>query len=170
MCNKSKCYDCKKGFQLINSRCRPCARADVWDPVSKRCFGQKRNTYIDINANMEYGDMIVSDIFGIEKDMTAIINFDLDYAKQDEFGDKIKVVPAVFSITAMDGENEFKYIYNNVPLVNRRKFYLNTPFPANKQLKLKMNIASEDPSLFRYFAMRNFRYSLQIPQKGTKLN
>jgi len=160
---------CKAGFTLVNNRCRLCKFSEVFDPVSKRCFSQKMNNYIDINYNRAYGDIIVSDIFGLnEKDMTAMINFDIDYAKQNEFGEKIKVNPAVFKITAIDGENEFNYNFSNMPLTNRRNFMINTPFPKGKQLKIKVNVMTEDPSEFANFALRNFRYSLQKKQDGKK--
>lgn len=93
------------------------------------------------------------------------MNFDLDYKKQDEFGEKLKVNPAVFNVTLLDGEREFSYIYSDKPLDNRRKFYISTPFPGKKQLKMKMNVATLDVSDFRHFALRNFRYSLQKKQK-----
>jgi hypothetical protein len=70
----------------------------------------------------------------------------------------------------MDGENEFSYIYDNIPLVNRRKFFISTPFPAGKQLKLKINCGTLDVADFQHFALRNFRYSLQKAQKGKKLD
>lgn len=106
VCARESCLKCKYGYTKVNGRCRLCKNSEVFDPVSKRCFGQKMNNYIDINYNVAYGDIIVADIFGIDKDMTAIINFDIDYAKQNEFGERIKVTPAVFQVTAIDGENE----------------------------------------------------------------
>lgn len=148
-----------------------CKPSQVFDPVTKRCFGVKRNNYIDINYNMEYGDIIVSDIFGIDRDMTCIMNFDLDFKKVDEFGDKLKVKPGVFRVTVLDGEeNEFVYHYTNKPYAFRRKFYITAPFPANKQLKVKVNIQTEDVADFRHYMLRNFRYSLQKKQSGPKLN
>merc|ERR1711957_952493 len=171
ICRREACLKCKAGFTLVNNRCRLCKFSEVFDPVSKRCFSQKMNNYIDINYNRAYGDIIVSDIFGLnEKDMTAMINFDIDYAKQNEFGEKIKVNPAVFKITAIDGENEFNYNFSNMPLTNRRNFMINTPFPKGKQLKIKVNVMTEDPSEFANFALRNFRYSLQKKQDGKKLD
>lgn len=78
--------------------------------------------------------------------------------------------PASFNVTVMYGENEFSYIYNNIPLVNRRKFFISLPFPAGKQLKLKINCARLDIADFQHFALRNFRYSIQKAQKGKKLD
>jgi len=143
----------------------------VFDPVTKRCFGVKINNYIDISYNMQYGDIIVSDIFGIEKDTTAVMNFDIDFAKVDEFGDKLKVNPALFNVTVLDGEeNQFSYTYTNMPQLHRRKFYVSAPFPGTKQLKVKVNIQTMDVADFRHFILRNFRYSLQKKQNGKKLD
>jgi hypothetical protein len=76
ICRPGACLSCSEGYELKNKRCRACGRTDVWDPVTKRCFGIKMNNYIDINYNMEYADIIVGDIFGIDSDKTGIINFD----------------------------------------------------------------------------------------------
>ena len=57
-----------------------------------------------------------------------------------------------------------------MPVINRRQFHINTPFPATKQLKIKVNCMTTDPSDFSNFALRNFRYSLQKKQSGGKID